>query len=62
MAVLVHLIKSSKPIAVVLDVVKLPKSHSGVNLANAMAGVIKDFGIQDKVSSSVQRYIRDLLS
>ena len=33
-----------------LDLVKVPRSHSGVNLAEAFANILKDFGIEDKVS------------
>ena len=34
-----------------LDLVEVAKSHSGLNLAAAFAKVLKDFGISDKVSS-----------
>ena len=33
-----------------LDLVEVAQSHSGVNLAIAFATVLKDFGIEDKVS------------
>lgn len=33
-----------------LDLVEVAKSHSGVNLAEAFAKVLKEFGITDKVS------------
>jgi hypothetical protein len=33
-----------------LDVVELPISHTGLNLATAFAGVLDGFGISDKVS------------
>jgi hypothetical protein len=33
-----------------LDIVELAKSHSGVNLAAAFAKILDDFGISDKVS------------
>jgi hypothetical protein len=36
-----------------LDLVEVPRSHSGVNLAEAFANVLKDFGIEDKVSFNV---------
>jgi hypothetical protein len=32
-----------------LDLVEVAVSHSGVNLANAFAKVLEDFGIEDKV-------------
>lgn len=34
-----------------LDIVELSKSHTGQNLAETFAGVLKDFGIEDKVSN-----------
>jgi hypothetical protein len=33
-----------------LDLVEVAKSHSGVNLAEAFAKVLEEFGIKDKVS------------
>jgi hypothetical protein len=33
-----------------LDLVEVAKSHSGLNLAAAFAKVLDDFGISDKVS------------
>lgn len=33
-----------------LDLVEVPRSHSGANLAEAFANVLKEFGIEDKVS------------
>lgn len=33
-----------------LDLVEVAKSHTGVNLAEAFRNVLQDFGIQDKVS------------
>jgi hypothetical protein len=33
-----------------LDLVEVAKSHSGVNLASAFAKILEDFGISDKVS------------
>jgi hypothetical protein len=33
-----------------LDIVEVAKSHSGINLAAAFAKILNDFGISDKVS------------
>jgi hypothetical protein len=33
-----------------LDIVELARSHSGINLAAAFAKILEDFGISDKVS------------
>ena len=38
------------PISMLLDLVEVAKSHTGVNLAEAFAKVLQDFGIEDKVS------------
>ena len=36
-------------ISMLLDLVELAESHSGVNLANTFANVLEEFGIKDKV-------------
>ena len=33
-----------------LDIVELPKSHTGVNLGTTFVTVLQDFGIDKKVS------------
>ena len=33
-----------------LDFIELPCSHSGVNMAEALAKVLKEYGIEDKFS------------
>ncbi|KAF8055640.1 hypothetical protein FPV67DRAFT_1435052 [Lyophyllum atratum] len=38
------------PVVLLLDFVEVAKSHTGVNLAEAFATMLKDFGIEDKVS------------
>ena len=48
-AVTVHIELDGKPLAFLLDIVEVPKSHSGENLATAFAEVLKAYGIQDKV-------------
>jgi hypothetical protein len=48
-AITVHFEYEGKPIAMLLDLVELAKSHSGVNLAAAFAQVLEEFGISDKV-------------
>lgn len=35
--------------AMLLDIVEVPKSHTGVNLALVFSGVLTEFGICDKV-------------
>ena len=50
MAVTVHFERDGEPIALLLDIVEVPFSHTGVNLARAFADILEDFGISDKVS------------
>ena len=37
------------PMCLLLDLVEVAKSHSGVNLAATFAEVLEEFGISDKV-------------
>jgi hypothetical protein len=55
MAITVHFEKNGTPMALLLDLVEVPKSHTGVNLANAFVEVLEAFGIKDKVSDSNTR-------
>ena len=48
-AVTVHFEENSIPISMLLDLVEVACSHSGINLAAAFAKVLDDFGISDKV-------------
>jgi hypothetical protein len=48
-AITVHLEQGSKLLAMLLDIVKVPKSHTGLNLALVFVKVLEDFGIEDKV-------------
>jgi len=48
---MVHIELDGKPLAFLLDIVEVPKSHSGENLATAFAEILKAYGIQDKVRS-----------
>jgi hypothetical protein len=52
-AITVHFMKEGIPYCLLLDIVELAKSHSGINLAQAFADVLKGFGIEDKVSRCV---------
>ncbi|KAG2740801.1 hypothetical protein P692DRAFT_20641888, partial [Suillus brevipes Sb2] len=47
-AVSVHFVQDGQPFSLVLDVVEVAKSHSGINLAEAFANILQDFGISDK--------------
>jgi len=46
----VHFKHEGALISMLLDLVEVAKSHTGVNLAEAFAKVLQDFGIEDKVS------------
>jgi hypothetical protein len=46
----VHFEHEGIPISMLLDLVEVTKSHSGVNLAEAFVKVLKEFQIEDKVS------------
>jgi hypothetical protein len=54
-AITVHLEQNGSPLAMLLDIVEVPKSHTGFNLAVAFARVLEDFGISDKVRSLSNR-------
>ena len=51
MAFTVHFAYEGAPVSMLLDLVEVAKSHSGVNLAVAFANVlqVEEFGISDKV-------------
>ena len=53
-AVTVHFEQKSLPICLLLDIVEVPHSHSGDNLAKAFAQVLEDFGISKKAGLSLQ--------
>jgi hypothetical protein len=50
MAVTVHFETDGVPVAMLLDMVEVARSHSGLNLAVAFAKVLDEFGISEKVS------------
>ncbi|TFY51080.1 hypothetical protein EVG20_g11174 [Dentipellis fragilis] len=45
----VHLLWNGELISILLDVVEVAKSHSGVNLAEAFIQVLQDFGVAEKL-------------
>ena len=49
MAFTVHFENKGVPVSMLLDLVELVKSHSGINLAAVFSKVLKEFGISDKV-------------
>jgi len=49
-AVSVHFEKDGVPVSMLLDIVEVARSHSGLNLAAVFAKILDDFGISDKAS------------
>jgi hypothetical protein len=52
-AVTVHFETDGVPISMLLDIVEVARSHTGLNLALAFAKILEDFGISDKVLKSI---------
>ena len=52
-AITVHLEHEGITICLLLDIVEVARSHTGVNLAIAFAEVLNDFGIADKVRTYI---------
>ena len=48
-AITVHLEHEGIPLSMLLNLVEVVKSHSGVNLAAAFTQVLQEFGISNKV-------------
>jgi hypothetical protein len=46
----IHFAIAGKPTSFVLDIVDVPRSHSGKNMADVFYRVLCDFGIENKVS------------
>jgi hypothetical protein len=54
-AVTIHFENEGVPVSMLLDIVELARSHSGINLAAAFAKILEDFRISDKVSKLPRR-------
>jgi len=50
MAITVHFEHEGQPMAMLLDLVKVPRSHSSANLAEDFLDVLRAFGVEDKVN------------
>ena len=48
-AITVHLEHKGEPVSLLLDIVEVAKSHTGMNLAAAFAQILKDYEISEKV-------------
>ena len=53
----VHFEHEGSLMSMLLDLIEVVKSHSGVNLAEAFANILEEFGIKDKVSSRLNNQI-----
>lgn len=47
---MVHFEHAGRPLVMLLDLVEMAESHTGVNLGNAFVTVLQNFGIDEKVS------------
>ena len=52
----VHMEHEGVPISMLLDLVEVAKSHTGENLAEAFKKMLKEFGVEDKVSNVYPLY------
>jgi hypothetical protein len=48
-AVTIHYEERGVPISMLLDLVEVAQSHTGINLATAFTKILDDFGISNKV-------------
>lgn len=54
MAITVHFENEGVPVSMLLDLVEVAESHSGINLARAFGEVLEEFGISDKVKINLE--------
>ena len=52
-AVTIHLEQNGVPLCMLLDLVEVAESHSGLNLGLAFAKILNNFRITDKVSTII---------
>ena len=60
-AITVHMEHNGEPISMLLDIVEVAKTHTGVNLAAAFAKILEEYGISDKVLISFEFYIISII-
>ena len=48
-AVMVHFENNGIPITMLLNLVEVPHSHSGLHLAKAFTKILEEFGISEKI-------------
>ena len=57
--VTVHFENNGVLICMILDIVEVAMSHSGVNLAAAFADILQEFRVSDKVSFNERTLVKD---
>lgn len=60
MAITVHLERGGKPFSMLLDLVEVAMSHTGMNLGATFMTVLKQFGVEGKVRASNSHQKRSL--
>ena len=55
----VHLEEKGEALSMLLDLIELARSHSGLNLATAFSEILKEFGISHKVARYLSKYAKD---
>jgi len=48
--IMVHFEHEGAPVFMLLDLIKVARSHPSVNLAEAFVNILDEFGIEDKLS------------
>jgi len=56
-ALTAHFEHQGVPISILLDIVEVARSHSGINLAAAFAQILEEFGISDKAGTQICKRI-----
>jgi hypothetical protein len=51
-AITIHLEHKGEPLSMLLDLVKIAESYTGVNLGITFMGILNKFGIEEKVRAS----------
>lgn len=59
MAITVHLKQSGKPLVMLLNIVKVPRSHTGLNLALAFVKVLEDLALRIRSEWLIKWMITD---
>lgn len=55
MAVTVHFEQNGIAVRLLLDIVEVARSHTGLNLAIAFADILRDYEIEDKVNLNLKK-------